>query len=77
VPLIVAVEALSLLSHASSRLQSFGWWLGNNFAFATNDLLPDMVIVLWRINFKCIPSWKEHYCRHRCYSCLDAETRTE
>jgi len=22
----------------------------------TNDLLPDMVVVLWRINFKSIPS---------------------
>jgi len=22
----------------------------------TNDLLPDMVIILWRINFKSIPS---------------------
>jgi len=43
----------------------------------TNDLLLDMVIVLWRINFKCILSLKEHWCKHSCYSCLDAETQTE
>ena len=42
----------------------------------TNDLLPDMVIVLCRINFKCISSLKEHCCRHSCYSSLDAETQT-
>jgi len=41
----------------------------------TNDLLPDMVIVLWRINFKYIPSLKEHCYRHSCYSCLVAETK--
>ena len=43
----------------------------------TNDLLPDMVIVLWRINFKCIPCMKEHFCRQSCYPCLVAETRTK
>jgi len=26
-----------------------------------------MVIVLWRINFKCTPSLKDHCCRHTCY----------
>ena len=41
----------------------------------TNDLLPDTVIVLWRINFKFIPSLTEHRCRHDCYSCLVAETK--
>jgi len=35
----------------------------------TNDLLPDMVIVLWRINFKCIPCMKKHCCRQSCYPC--------
>ena len=43
----------------------------------TNDLLPDIVTVLWMINFKCIPSLKEHFCRQSCYSCLVAETRVE
>jgi len=38
----------------------------------TNDLLPGLVIVLWRIIFKTIPSMKEHRCRHSCYSCLVA-----
>jgi len=28
-----------------------------------NDLLPDMGIVLWTINFKSIQSLKEHCCR--------------
>jgi len=41
----------------------------------TNDLLPDMVIVLWRINFISISTMKEHRCRHSCYSCLVAETK--
>jgi len=41
----------------------------------TNDLLSDMVIVLWRINFKFIPSLKGHYCRHSCFSCLVAGTK--
>ena len=35
----------------------------------TNDLLPDMVIVLWRINFKSIPCMREHFCRQSCYPC--------
>ena len=35
----------------------------------TNDLMPDLVIVLWRINFKFIPSLEEHRCRHNCFSC--------
>ena len=43
----------------------------------TNGLLSNMVIVLWRINFKCIPCIKEHFCRQSCYPCLVAETRTE
>lgn len=44
----------------------------------TNDLLPDMVVVLWRINFKSIPIVKEHRCRQSCiqelFSCLIART---
>jgi len=40
----------------------------------TNDSLRDMVVVLWRINFKCIPCIKEHCCRQSCYPCLVAET---
>jgi len=39
----------------------------------TNDLLPDMVIVLWRINFKSIPCMREHFCRQSCYPCLVAK----
>ena len=39
----------------------------------TNYLLPDMVIVLWRINFKSIPWMREHFCRQSCYSCLVAK----
>jgi len=42
----------------------------------TNDSLPDMVVVLWRINFKCIPCMKEHCCRQSCYPCLVAETNS-
>jgi len=40
----------------------------------TNDLLPDLVIVLRRINFKSIPSLEEHWCRHNCFSCPIADT---
>jgi len=36
----------------------------------TNDLLPDMVIVLWRINFKSIPCMREHFYKQSCYPCL-------
>ena len=39
----------------------------------TNDLLPDMVIVLWRINFKSIPCMREHFCRQSCYPYLVAK----
>jgi len=39
----------------------------------TNDLLRDMVIVLWRINFKSIPCMREHFCRQICYPCLVAK----
>jgi len=40
----------------------------------TNDLLPNLVVVLRRINFKTIPSLEEHWCRHSCCSCLIADT---
>jgi len=40
----------------------------------TNDLMPHLVIFLWRSNFKSIPSLEEPWCRHRCCSCLVAET---
>ena len=33
------------------------------------------VIVLWRINFKCIPSLEGHWCRRGCFSCLVAGTK--
>jgi len=39
----------------------------------TNDLLPDMDIVLWRINFKSIPYMREHFYRQSCYPCLVAK----
>jgi len=39
----------------------------------TNDLLPNIVIVLWRINFKSIPCMREHFCRQSCYPCLVAK----
>ena len=39
----------------------------------TNDLLPDMGIVLWRINFKSIPCMREHFCRQSCYPRLVAK----
>jgi len=43
--------------------------------FYTIDLLPDLIIVLWRTNFKSIPFEMEQ-CLHQCYcfSCLDVET---
>jgi len=41
----------------------------------TNDLMPNLVIVLWRINFKSITSLEEQRCRHICYSCLVTETK--
>jgi hypothetical protein len=39
----------------------------------TNDLLPDLVIVQWMINFKSIPSMEEHLCWHNCCSCTIAD----
>ena len=41
----------------------------------TNDLMHDLVIVLWRINFKSIASLEEHCCRHSCCSCPIADTK--
>jgi len=40
----------------------------------TNDLMPDLVIVLWRSNFKSIPCLEEHWCMHSCCSCPIADT---
>jgi len=40
----------------------------------TNDLLPDLVIVLRRINFKSIPSLEKHWCRNNCCSCSIVDT---
>jgi len=47
-----------------------------SFWSITNDSLPDMFIVLWRSNFKCLPCMKEHWCRQSCYPCLVAETNS-
>jgi len=41
----------------------------------TNDLMPDLVIVLWRRNFKSIPRLEEHWSRHNCCSCPVADTK--
>jgi len=39
------------------------------------DLLPDLIIVLWRTNFKFIPFETEQRLQlYYCYSCLDVET---
>ena len=53
---------------ASTHTQRVVWSL-----LITNDLLPDMVIVLRRINFKSIPCMEEHFCRQSCYPCLVAK----
>jgi len=37
--------------------------------------LPDLIIVLWRTNFKSIPlETKQRLQQYYCYSCLDVET---
>ena len=45
----------------------------------TFDLLPDLVVVLWRTNLKSIPYPKEHLCRRsrilELFSCLVAWTQ--
>ena len=46
--------------------------------FFTIDLLPDLIIVLWRTNFKSIPFEKKQCLQQRyCYSCLDVETKLQ
>jgi len=40
----------------------------------TNDLLLDLVIVLWGINFKFIPCIEEYQRSHSCCSCTIADT---
>jgi len=43
--------------------------------FFTIDLFPDLILVLWRTNFKSIPFPKEQCLQQcSCYSCLDMET---
>jgi len=43
--------------------------------FFTIDLLPDLIIVLWRTNFKSIPfETEQRLQKYYCYSCLDVET---
>jgi len=43
--------------------------------FFTIDLLPDLLIVLWRTNFKSIPfETEQRLQQYYCYSCLDVET---
>ena len=42
--------------------------------FFTIDLLPDLIIVLWRTNFKSIPfETEQRQHQYYCYSCLDVE----
>ena len=46
------------------------------FWFFTLDLLLDLIVVLWRTNFKSIPLEKEQCLQQcYCYPCLDAETK--
>jgi len=46
--------------------------------FFTIDLLSDLIIVLWRTNFKSIPYEKEQCLQQcYCYSCLDVETKLQ
>jgi len=43
--------------------------------FFTLDLFPDLILVLWRTNFKSILFPKEQrLLQYSCYSCLDLET---
>ena len=43
--------------------------------FFTINLLPDLIIVLWRTNFKSIPLETEQCLqKYYCYPCLDLET---
>jgi len=43
--------------------------------FFTIDLLPGLIIVLWRTNFKSIPfETEQRLQQYYCYSCLDVET---
>jgi len=43
--------------------------------FFTLDLFPDLILVLWRTNFKSIPIPKEQLLlQYSCYSCLDLDT---
>jgi len=43
--------------------------------FFTIDPLPDLIIVLWRTNFKSIPFEAEQCLQqYYCYSCLDVKT---
>ena len=43
--------------------------------FFTIDLLPNLIFVLWRTNFKSIPFPNEQCLQqYSCYSCLDMET---
>ena len=49
-----------------------------NLWFFTIDLLPDLIIVLWRTNFKSIPFEKKQCLQQRyCYSCLVVETKLQ
>jgi len=41
----------------------------------SNDLLLDLVIVLWRNNFKSIPCIEEYQRSHSCCSCTIADTK--
>ena len=46
--------------------------------FFTLDPFPDLILVLWRTNFKSIPFPKEQrLLQYSCYSCLDLETSAE
>jgi len=52
--------------------------LSLNLWFFTIDVLPDLIIVLWRTNFKTIPLEKKQCLQQcYCYSCLDAETKLQ
>ena len=46
--------------------------------FFTIDLLPDLIIVLWRTNFKSIPLETEQGLQqYYYYTCLDVETKLQ
>jgi len=76
--IVVVLQVFIPIYRGVERRWEFGRYINLSCLmlwFFTLDLFPDLILVLWRTNFKSILFPKEQrLLQYSCYSCLDMET---